>query len=479
VIDTNSSDMLAARFLQSALATEDTVLSLAEFHDWFRAQCDGLSLHVRPIPFAELDQWYFTEAPSRLVHQSGKFFSIAGLRVETDFGPTPQWEQPIIHQPEIGILGFIVRVLNGTYHFLVQAKAEPGNVNGVQLSPTVQATQSNYTRVHRGTRTRYLEYFVEPGRARILLDQLQGEQGSRFFQKRNRNMIVEVEEDVPLGDNFCWLTLGQIKRLLTQDNLVNMDARTVLSCIPFADSDGWVPLDPILPFDGFARDLFISLYDRRAARHSTREILHWLTGLRARYQLRLEPRPLDHLDCWTMSDFEIRHDTGRYFSVIAVQVEGQSREVTCWTQPLLQHVGYGLNGFLLQHINGVLHFLVRACLYPGNRELFELGSTVSRSNADEYFGHPDAPPFLDLFHDPPLEQVHYEAIQSEEGGRFYHYQNRNVLRELPPTLHLELPPNYCWMTLGQIQDLVRHGYFNIEGRNLLACLKFSDASIRR
>jgi NDP-hexose 2,3-dehydratase len=32
----------------------------------------------------------------------------------------------------------------------------------VQLTPTVQATYSNYTQVHQGTRPRYVEYFLEP-----------------------------------------------------------------------------------------------------------------------------------------------------------------------------------------------------------------------------------------------------------------------------------------------------------------------------
>jgi oxidase EvaA len=45
-------------------------------------------------------------------------------------------------------------------------------------------------------------------------------------------MIIEVSEDltIELLENFCWLTLGQIKRFLQNDNIVNMNTRTVLSC---------------------------------------------------------------------------------------------------------------------------------------------------------------------------------------------------------------------------------------------------------
>ncbi len=65
---------------------------------------------------------------------------------------------------------------------------------------------------------------------------LQSEQGSWFYRKRNRNMIVEVTEDVEVRDGFCWVTIGQLHRLLGEHDLVNMDARTVLSCLPFSSA---------------------------------------------------------------------------------------------------------------------------------------------------------------------------------------------------------------------------------------------------
>ena len=71
----------------------------------------------------------------------------------------------------------------------------------------------------------------------VLVDALQSEQGARFLRKRNRNIIIETDEEIELLDDYCWLTLGQIGKLIQQDNIVNMDARTVLSCISFADRE--------------------------------------------------------------------------------------------------------------------------------------------------------------------------------------------------------------------------------------------------
>lgn len=470
--------------LRSAVLADGPRVSMKDVAAWLEGQRERQPIKVSRIPLKSMAQWDFVGPPLKLAHRSGRFFSVEGLHVETDFGPVRAWDQPIIRQPEIGILGIVTRVFDGVRHFLMQAKVEPGNVNGVQLSPTVQATRSNYSRVHGGELPTYLEYFLNRDRGVVLVDQLQGEQGSRYLRKLNRNMIVDTGDDIPIDERFCWMTLAQIKQLLKLPNLVNMDTRTVLSCLPLSGQGPWMPGDaeeegpPLMigdyPLGSFAKELLNSSRTRAQPIEPLRELLHWLTELRSMHELRLEARSLDALDQWVLDDMEIRHVSGRYFSVVAVDVATGVREVKRWQQPLLAHGGYGLNGFVLQRINGVMHFLVRACMYPGNQYLFELGSTVSRSNAEEQFGRPDAPPYLDLFHDPPASWIRYDAIQSEEGGRFYRYQNRYMIIELPESHAIALTAQHRWMTLAQIQELLAHGYFNIEGRNLLACLDLCE-----
>ena len=63
------------------------------------------------------------------------------------------------------------------------------------------------------------------------------------------------------------------------------------------------------------------------------------------------------------------------------------------------------------------------------------------------------------------------TVSDIEGGRFYHYQNRNIVIEIDPPEDIALPCGYIWMTLGQIQEFLRYNnYFNIEARGLLACI---------
>jgi hypothetical protein len=49
--------------------------------------------------------------------------------------------------------------------------------------------------VHGGKSPTYLEYFNGEKDVTVLVDQLQSEQGARFLHKRNRNIIVEVDEN--------------------------------------------------------------------------------------------------------------------------------------------------------------------------------------------------------------------------------------------------------------------------------------------
>ena len=144
------------KFLKSALTVDNQMNSVEDCVEWLGKRRKLTRISIKPIKFADLKDWYFDDETGNLHHKTGRFFTIEGLSVRTKWQETKSWSQPIIDQPEIGILGIIVKLFEGTLHFLMQAKIEPGNINYVQLSPTLQATKSNYTRVHKGKTPDYL-----------------------------------------------------------------------------------------------------------------------------------------------------------------------------------------------------------------------------------------------------------------------------------------------------------------------------------
>lgn len=456
-------------FFRSALAKEATVSSVPEILDWLRRRNAEVRSRIEPVRLDKLQGWRFAADSGDIVHESGRFFSIQGIRVETNWGLVPRWEQPIIHQPEIGYLGIIAKKIGGILHFLMQAKIEPGNINIVQLAPTIQATQSNCARVHRGQAPLFLEYFNGEKPARILLNQLQSEQGARFLRKRNCNRIIEVAEDEPLAASadFVWVTLGQLKELLRHDNVVNMDARTVISGIPFAApcrAGG----------DGPGRHLRRSMLDGETHLHDFDQIISWLTNLKLRYSLQVSRVPLRDVRDWECDGAAIRHRDGKYFAVIGVDVQIGNREVTRWSQPMIQPMQEGIMAFLVKPIGGVYHFLVQAKLEAGNFDILELAPSVQcltgnyRSGQNAY-----TVPFIDEVLQAGPERIWYSTLQSEEGGRFFREQNRNLIIETAPGFPVELPENYCWMTLHQLSTFIKfNNYLNIAARSLLAAVAF-------
>ncbi len=441
---------------------------------------------VTKISLSKIEGWYFEETTGNLRHQSGKFFSIEGIRVETNAGPIKQWSQPIINQPEIGVLGILTKKFNGILYFLMQAKMEPGNINKVQLSPTVQATKSNYSRVHKGKVTKYLEYFLDKNKSWVLLDQLQSEQGGRFLRKRNRNIIIEVpsNEDVPVYEDFCWLTLGQIKKLLEYDNLVNMDTRTVISCIYYNcnGNDSYdidrlkecIHYSPIIEDrqSGYYLDILKSAMKKDEGLHGLDDIRSWSTNLKTKYYMDVNTIPLRDVEKWKQDEFNIFHEDGTFFKVIGASIDTDKREVGNWCQPLVEQIESGVVGFITKKRNGILHFLVQAKVEPGNFDILEMAPTVqciTGSYKNEKLEN--QPKYLNMFLNPDPTIIRYHARQSEEGGRFYQEQNDYWIVEVGDEFPIEQPENFIWMTLGQITEFVKHNnYVNVEARSLISCI---------
>ena len=115
---------------------------------------------------------------------------------------------------------------NGETKYLLQAKNEPGNISKLQLSPTVQATKSNYSRVHGGKKIKYLKYFLK-NTNNTLIKSKQFEQGFRYLFKQNTNMIVLVKKHIKLDQNYRWISKKDLIQLSKKKNLLNMDAISV------------------------------------------------------------------------------------------------------------------------------------------------------------------------------------------------------------------------------------------------------------
>ena len=412
--------------------------STEDILSWVDEANRSTAVEIRKTTLSSGSFWHYDRFSGRIENARKSFFSITGIR-------RGGIEHPVMIQDEIGFLGLICREFGGTAHFLVQAKIEPGNVNHVQISPTIQATKSNFTRAHGGKAPAYLDYFTETGRHTVVADQLQSEQSSRFLRKRNRNIIIEAAEDVTVLPTHMWATLGQLKELMKRDNLVNMDLRTVISCLPrFGPGTGGTGEIPEIY--GYINDYKMFGYTPPSA------------------------VPLHMLDGWRMEDSGIYPEKPYPFQVIYCDISIEGREVTRWSQPLFESRGKALFGLFICRSEGETLFLVRAKAEIGCFDGMELGPTVQREATEQ-----DAPDGIEaLFVKMRREGrgVLHDVVLSEEGGRFYREQNMNVIIETDKSLTEPVPPGYFWVGRGTLHELVRiNNCLNIQLRNLLALLE--------
>lgn len=456
---------VAGRDLVRPELVHETLYGGIDFDEWYAATGRDNWTSVTVCSLDELDRWASDRRTGDIVHDTGRFFRVTGLEVHRGSGPVQWWQQPIIDQPEIGILGLLAKTFDGRRHLLVQGKCEPGNVNGVQLSPTVQATRSNYTQAHGGRRVPYLDHFrnVEP--TRVVSDVLQSEQGAWFFRKRNRNMIVETDDDVEVLPGFAWIAVDQLHRLLSRTDLLNMDTRTVLSCLPFVAAGCGTDSTP----DSVARSSGLD----SSSQSSWSAVLSWINEHRCREDRRSEPTPLGAVTQgpWRRTAECIEHDSGKYFSIRGVSVESSGREVGRWSQPILAPRGEGVAAFLLADFDGVAHVLVRASSSPGYCESIELGPTVQCSPAN--YGPGDVPPMFlaDVMNGHTAER-RFDTVLSEEGGRFFHARTRYIIQNVDPDSYRDIPVAFRWMTLAQLETLLQHSnYVNVEARTLVVGLR--------
>lgn len=230
-------DLARLEFQFEALKDWSLKGDLNDFCDWYESQQSACQMSVSDIPLADCRGWEFDDETGQITHSSGEFFVVQGVRITTSTSRevTSGWDQPILTQVGFdgGLLGLLRRRIDGVPHYLVEAKAEPGNPDKVQISPTLQATFSNLKQAHNGAKPRFAEYFESPGRnnAEILFDQWMSEDGGRLYLKRNKGMLVEVPEahTINTPPSFYWASLFQLKQLIKINSWVNPHVRSIIS----------------------------------------------------------------------------------------------------------------------------------------------------------------------------------------------------------------------------------------------------------
>jgi len=236
-----------SKFGSDSLHNESVVESLKDWSEletidsikvWFQEEQEKCLMSVENISLMDCSGWLYNEEKGYIEHDSGEFFYVQGIRVKNtdDREVECGWDQPIITQVGYngGLLGLLRKKINTIPYYLVNLKAEPGNPDKIQISPTLQATFSNLKRAHKGKKPKFSEFFETPELVggKVLFNQWMSEDGGRLYLKKNKGMLVEIDDSVNLNgitSTYKWMTLYQIKFLIKENSWVSPHVRSIIS----------------------------------------------------------------------------------------------------------------------------------------------------------------------------------------------------------------------------------------------------------
>jgi dTDP-4-dehydro-6-deoxy-alpha-D-glucopyranose 2,3-dehydratase len=218
--------------LQASLALESKDPS--ELLAWLEARRRDVPFSAELIPLRDVADWHQADN-GNIQSATGQFFRIEGVRVRSALGvrEISGWDQPILTQADGGILALLCRDKPGRgIEFLLQAKADPGNIGYLQFCPTIQSTWENIRGLKGAKRAPFAECLDASENIRLIYRSKHNEEGSRFWRKSNENMILFVEDAGQLAINdrtHRWASLSQIKEMMLLDNIVGPYVRTVVA----------------------------------------------------------------------------------------------------------------------------------------------------------------------------------------------------------------------------------------------------------
>ena len=128
--DLDSDAISRIQIMLESLRDDNQINKLDYIIDWFNKKREESDMVVEEVGINDLDKWNVDSASGNVKHESGGFFEVIGVKVSNTFDREvgkKGWTQPMIAKNPGGILGIIMKRINGIPHYLLQAKAEPGN----------------------------------------------------------------------------------------------------------------------------------------------------------------------------------------------------------------------------------------------------------------------------------------------------------------------------------------------------------------
>jgi len=414
---------------------------------WISSYKTELKYKIERVSLKEIDGWRYNEKTDVIERIDQAFFSV--IAVKSPLMVDKYNELPLINQPEIGILGFIISQNKTGKKILLQAKSEPGNIGLTQIGPSVQATKSNYTSKHHGKKQKYIEYFFDVFYPKKI-ELKQSEQGTRFFNKYNLNTIVDIDEKFIKieEEKYKWFHLDEILESLHDDYLFNTDFKSVFSYL----------IEDLINQKKYSlksgNPILNSYFNNE--KNDIRPVVESIKKTRIKNHFKVAKTGISKLENWIFTENGIISKNNIHHSIQFYHIEINDREIPTWGQPLITKESLELIVLFCFVEEGEMKFVFKERPEIGFSNFIQLAPTIQFD-------------FLEGNNNSSVNgKCLFEFYQSEEGGRFFKNVSRYSIYEIEKSEIENMPDSFKILDLHQICQLLKiEGIFSNEARSII------------
>ena len=146
-----------------------------------------------------------------------------------------------------------------------------------------------------------------------------------------------------------------------------------------------------------------------------------------------------------------------FYSIIAIDTKNSfSREVKRgWSQPMIKekYNPAGLIVLFRKEINSIPYYLVNCKFEPGNIKLVHVSPTIQKTFSNIKFNKRIKDYYLKTYNKYRNERTILNTLVSEDGGRFYKKQSRNVIIDVTNKKIIKVDYSFKWVSFYLLKEI--------------------------